>query len=87
VNGLPVIATGHPGLVEAVGDGGVLIDPGDGVGHWIDALRSVWHDADLRAQLSARARIHAARSEIDPAEVVDRFLELLTNLDLMEAAI
>jgi len=87
VNGLPVIATAHPGLIEAVGDGGVLIAPEAGADQWIDTLGSVWHDEEIHGRLSARARIHAARPEIDPAGVVDRFLELMTTLDARAAAL
>jgi len=81
VNGLPVIATGHPGLVEAVGDGGVLLDPSAAADQWVAAIGSVWHDDGRWSQLSARARIHAARPEIDPKVVVDRFIEILGSLD------
>lgn len=87
VNAIPVIATGHPGLVEAVGDGGVLLAPEAGVDQWIRALGSVWHDEEEHMRLSARARIHAARPEIDPTVVVDRFLELMSTLDNLEPAI
>jgi len=84
INGLPVIATSYAGLTEAVGDGGVMIAPESGAKEWIDALGSLWHDDEARARLSARARIHAARPEIDPAVVVDRFLELTAPLDTRE---
>ncbi len=84
-NGLPVIATGHPGLVEAVGDGGILLDPDAAVDDWIAAIESVWHTDDLRSTLSDRARIHAARPEIDPGVVVERFIEIVRTLDSQEA--
>jgi glycosyltransferase involved in cell wall biosynthesis len=75
-NGIPVIASDFPGLVEVVGDGGVTLPPDD-PGGWIAALGALWADPEGYATLSEVARTHAARDEVRPGWVVDRFEEVL----------
>lgn len=79
-NGVPVIASDHPGLEEAVGEGGVLIDRDAGPDAWVRALGDLWDDADRRMTLSERARMHAARPEIRPEAVAARFLEIIGEI-------
>jgi glycosyltransferase involved in cell wall biosynthesis len=61
-NGIPVVATDRPGLRESVGAGGVLVADDD----WVGALASVLDDPERYEALSAAAREHAARPEVDP---------------------
>ncbi|HKN91694.1 MAG TPA: glycosyltransferase [Acidimicrobiia bacterium] len=79
-NGIPVVASAHPGLVEAVGPGGVLVDPEAGDEAWIDAVARLWDDAGRYAALVEAALAHAARPEIDPEAVTARFEEALRRL-------
>ena len=79
-NGLPVVASDHPGLREAVGDGGVLVPADAGVDAWVRAVADVWDDADRHMTLSERARIHANRPEVRPEAVADRFGALVDEL-------
>jgi alpha-1,3-rhamnosyl/mannosyltransferase len=58
--GTPVVASDATSLPEVVGDGGLLVPPGD-VGAWADALGRVLDDEDLAARLGAAGRAHAAR--------------------------
>jgi glycosyltransferase involved in cell wall biosynthesis len=71
-NGIPVIATDHPGLVESVGPGGRNVADTDDPRPWIDALRSLWDEPGYSAAVSA-ARAHAARADAAPDAVVARF--------------
>lgn len=80
VNGIPVLASSFPGLVEAVGDGGLLIEPGSSVEDWVEALHEVLADADDDGHLACLARRHAARSDLDPALVTDRFVDAVSRL-------
>jgi glycosyltransferase involved in cell wall biosynthesis len=79
-NGIPVVASGYPGLVEAVGPGGVLVDSEAPDGAWIDAVGRLWDDAGHYQQLVEAALGHAARPEIDPEVVTSRFEEAMRRL-------
>jgi glycosyltransferase involved in cell wall biosynthesis len=79
-NGIPVIASAYPGLVEAVGPGGVLVDPDAPNAAWIDAVSRLWDDADHYERLVEAALEHAARPEIDPDVVAKRFEDAMRGL-------
>ncbi len=57
--GTPVVASDATSLPEVVGDGGLLVPPGD-VAAWADALSRVLDDPALAARLGAAGRAHAA---------------------------
>jgi glycosyltransferase involved in cell wall biosynthesis len=86
-NGLPVVASDHPGLVEAVGDGGLLVPADAGPDRWIRAVARIWDDPDRWMSLSDRARIHAGRPEVRPERVAARFGELVDRLVINTLAI
>lgn len=65
VSGIPVVAAARGGLPEAVGEGGLLIEGDAPISAWSDAVRRVWNDTALYADLSAKALAHAARPELD----------------------
>ncbi len=79
-NGIPVVASAYPGLVEAVGAGGVLVDPQAPEPVWVDAVGRLWDDTDHYERLVEAALHHAARPEIDPEVVTSRFEEALRGL-------
>jgi glycosyltransferase involved in cell wall biosynthesis len=79
-NGIPVIASDHPGLVESVGAGGRIVADTDDPKPWIDALGAVWDDDATYAVLVEAARRHASRDEVMPERVVDRFEALVGRL-------
>jgi len=56
--GAPTVATGIGGVGEAIGDGGIVVAPGDHAA-LAAALVEVLTDDDLRARLRARARARA----------------------------
>jgi glycosyltransferase involved in cell wall biosynthesis len=58
--GTPVIASTAASLPEVIGDGGLLVAPDDTDG-LASAMSRLWHDAELRATLRARALAQAAR--------------------------
>ncbi|HVF99350.1 MAG TPA: glycosyltransferase family 1 protein, partial [Chloroflexia bacterium] len=76
--GTPVLASNASSLPEVVGDGGLLLDPGDDAA-WLNALRAVLSDESLRADLAGKALQQAAgfswsRSARETAEVYRRVL-------------
>lgn len=75
-NGIPVIASNTPGLAEAVGDGGLLIDMDD-VDGWVDSIRLLWADPPTYDRLAEQALFHSQRPEIDPEQVTVAFEKLL----------
>lgn len=79
-NGIPVVATAYPGLMEAVGPGGVLVDIDAPESEWIDAIGRLWDDAAAYERLAKAASRHAARAEIDPEVVTLRFEAALRDL-------
>jgi glycosyltransferase involved in cell wall biosynthesis len=79
-NGIPVVASAYPGLVEATGPGGILVDPAAPDEDWIDAIGHLWDDRARYENLVAAALRHAARPEIDPDVVTSRFEEAMLAL-------
>jgi glycosyltransferase involved in cell wall biosynthesis len=77
ISGIPVIAAATGGLPEAVGPGGLLVPPEAPLSAWDDALASLWDDPALHATYSRLALEHAARPEIQPDALMDRFLALV----------
>ena len=71
INGIPVIASTRGGLPEAVGPGGILIDPDGPIDDWVKAVRNLWDDDAHYAALSAAALAHAQRPEITLAYQID----------------
>lgn len=77
-NGIPVLASDQPGLIEAVGPGGITL-PVDDVSTWSRSLTEIFTNASLEQRLGADAREHARRPELDPNWVTARFVELLKS--------
>ena len=71
-SGLPVLATRIGGLPEAVGPGGVLVDPGAPAETWSEALRALWFDPARYDGLAAAALTYSVRDEINPALQISR---------------
>lgn len=79
-NGIPVLATEFPGLLEAVGAGGLLVPNDAGAPAWVAALSEMWDDPARYEALAIAARAHAARDEVDPEFVISQFEALVTDL-------
>ena len=80
VSGLPVIATDYGALPEAVGPGGILVDPAADLGEWEDAVARIWDDDAEYERLAALAEAHARRPEFRPAALIEKLLAVLSDL-------
>jgi glycosyltransferase involved in cell wall biosynthesis len=79
-SGIPVIATRAGGLPQAVGRGGVLVDPDAGVERWSAALSRVWRDRREYERLSVLALRQAADSECAAERVGARLEAILEEV-------
>jgi len=77
VEGIPVIASRLGGLIEAVGDGGVLVEDYADPRAWVHIIDRVIDDQSFYEKLSDKARRHPARFE--PTGVADRFRRELAS--------
>lgn len=65
VSGIPVVASNIGGLPEAVGPGGVLLDPKAPPQEWANAIKRLWTDDQYYSCLSAAALEYSLREELD----------------------
>lgn len=63
ISGIPVVASNRGGLPEAIGAGGILLDPDGPITNWVATVRKLWQDNKCYAELSAAALAHAQRPE------------------------
>jgi glycosyltransferase involved in cell wall biosynthesis len=75
-SGIPVVASNRGALPEAVGPGGVLLDPEGPLQPWVAAIRRLWDDEAYYKAMSAAALAYAGRPELDPALQVETLLAL-----------
>jgi glycosyltransferase involved in cell wall biosynthesis len=78
-SGIPVIASNRGGLPEAVGEGGILLDPDGPVDNWIAAVRSLWDDGPYYNGLARAALSHAARPALDLNYQTDTWEKVLQD--------
>jgi glycosyltransferase involved in cell wall biosynthesis len=64
VSGIPVVASARGGLPEAVGPGGVVLDPDGPIDDWVKVVRKLWQDDEYYSAMSAAALAHASRLDI-----------------------
>lgn len=76
-SGIPVIGSNRGGLPEAIGSGGIILDPDGPLDDWAEAVRRLWHDDTAYAHASAAAFAFAARPEMDADAQLTTFLEVL----------
>jgi glycosyltransferase involved in cell wall biosynthesis len=74
-NGIPVLGARVPGLVEAVGQGGILVDFDAPIEEWRGALASLWDDHAQYERVSEAARAHSRRDDMRPDLLAQRFEE------------
>jgi glycosyltransferase involved in cell wall biosynthesis len=77
ISGTPVLASNMGGIPEAVGLGGVVVDPPDSKTAWVDALSEVWDDPSRYRELAERAFLHSRRAQLSEESIVHRFDTLL----------
>jgi glycosyltransferase involved in cell wall biosynthesis len=75
ISGIPAIASRRGGLPEAVGPGGILVDPKAGLSEWEGALGALWDDPTQYAKAVTGAIGHSRRSEINADIVLSQFKE------------
>lgn len=73
-SGIPVLASNRGGLPEAVGLGGILLDPDGPIENWVVAIRKMWHDSIYYGQLSDAALAYSRRCQINPEVQIDTLL-------------
>jgi glycosyltransferase involved in cell wall biosynthesis len=81
-SGIPVIASSRGGLPEAVGPGGILLDPQAPIEDWVSAVKRLWSDDALYAELSAAARTHSIRPALkweNQLEQWEKMLDMATR--------
>jgi glycosyltransferase involved in cell wall biosynthesis len=79
-NGIPVLGARVPGLVEAVGAGGVLVDLDAPAEDWERALASLWDDPAAYEAYAAAALAHSRRDDMRPDLLAERFEEEMRGL-------
>jgi glycosyltransferase involved in cell wall biosynthesis len=72
-SGIPVLGSRLGGIPEAVGPGGILVDPTAPIEDWVAALSLLWDDATAYARYSELARAHSRRTELKVRSVLSRF--------------
>jgi len=65
LSGIPVIGSSRGGLPEAIGSGGIIIDPEEPIERWAKEVRTVWSSEEAYADLSARAHAYSSRAAMD----------------------
>lgn len=75
-NGIPVVATRAGGLPEAVGPGGVLVEPGSGPRAWAGAVEGLLADPDRYARVAAAGLAHARQPAFDQSVVAAAILRV-----------
>ena len=76
-SGIPVLGSNRGGLPEAIGPGGVILDPEAPIEEWVAALRRLWDDKEFYVEKSRLALEHSTRSQIDPDDQVNSLIALL----------
>jgi glycosyltransferase involved in cell wall biosynthesis len=76
--GIPVLGTAVGGIADAVGRGGILLDPDAGLEVWAAQLGSLWDNEPAYARLAARAEAAGRqRRDVSAAAVGSAFEELI----------
>ena len=80
MSGIPVVASKVGGLPEAVGEGGILVDPEASVDAWSRALSNLWDDETTYERQASLSERQGRRSDLEPRVVGDRFESLMKDL-------
>ncbi len=79
-SGIPVIASTRGGLPEAVGPGGILLDPCAPITEWAAAVAKLWNDTSYYDRLSQAALTHAQRDGLQREKQIRAWLQLLASV-------
>jgi len=80
VSAIPVLASNVGGLPEAVGDGGILVDPSSDIGTWASALARLWDDPAEYDRISDLALNHSQRPEFTKEALAERLISVISEL-------
>lgn len=72
-NGIPVISSDQPGLLEVVGNGGIIVPVDAETTAWTAALSEMWDDQDRYEELCSEARLHYQHPDNDVERTVELF--------------
>ncbi len=78
-SGIPVLGSSRGGLGEAIGPGGLALDPEAGTAVWAAALRRLWGDPLAHAEASAAARAWSLRPAMDAGAQFALFLSIIED--------
>lgn len=76
-SGIPALASRRGGLPEAVGPGGILVEPDADISVWKAALSRLWDDHAAYARFGEAALSHSRRQEIASEHVLSQFRDCL----------
>ena len=79
INGIPVVASNRGGLPEAVGTGGVVLDPEGAVEKWVEAVKRLWSDADYYREKSEAALSCSVHLEMEKTKQIETLLSVLRD--------
>ncbi|WP_417809341.1 glycosyltransferase [Thioclava sp.] len=77
VSAIPVVGSNRGGLPEAIGPGGVILDPDGPIEPWVDAIQRLWSDADHYAAVSSAARTYSQRPELNSDAQIAALLKII----------
>lgn len=77
VSGIPALASRRGGLPEAVGPGGILIDPDAELTEWEQALATLWDNSSVYRSLADAAAAHACRMNFQEDAVTSAFIDIV----------
>ncbi|HEU5047121.1 MAG TPA: glycosyltransferase [Rickettsiales bacterium] len=78
-SGIPVVASNRGGLPEAVGQGGIVLDPDGPIEQWVEGIRRLWHDEKHYAYLSMAAHCHFNRPEMRTEVRMEQLEQILAE--------
>lgn len=79
VSGIPVVASNRGGLPEALGAGGVVLDPVGPVEEWVRVVKRLWSDADYYRQKSEAAFSCSAHLESEKPKQIETLISVLRD--------
>jgi glycosyltransferase involved in cell wall biosynthesis len=79
LNGIPIVASNRGGLPEAVGKGGVVLDPEAPIGEWVSAVSRIWDDLTWYQEMSSRSLQRVQEDDVGIAPLFRRFMKLLDD--------
>lgn len=77
LSGIPTVGTNIGGLPEAIGPGGILVDPDAAIEVWVSAVKNLWHDKEFYDEKSSAALSYSKRPEMDREYQISKLIDIL----------